>query len=329
MSPRVRSFATLAIKVLVAALLIGWLLRSGNLDLAALRLFGERPSILALDLGLFLLGAVIGSVRFGVLLGITGVRVKLSKLLLLQLIAFFFNVVIPGNIGGDVVKALIIARDEAPEKRTTILLAAFVERLLGVAALVIVGAAITLVRSSTVFGDPLLKPLGSAVTLIGGATLVGGALALVIVRKAGKRLDDFTTGPSKLAKLLNQLVASMRLLSESPKRLVVALGLSMAFHVAAISFFTILSGAVLQRDVPSAAIATVFPLGLLTLLLPISPAGLGVGHVAFQRLFEAIQLPQGATVFNVYLLGQMAPCLLGVFPFLAMKRRGALPPEAT
>ena len=27
-------------------------------------------------------------------------------------------------------------------------------------------------------------------------------------------------------------------------------------------------------------------------------------------------------------LGQIAPCLLGVFPFLSLKKRGALPPEA-
>ena len=85
--------------------------------------------------------------------------------------------------------------------------------------------------------------------------------------------------------------------------------------------------ALLEQDVPYSAVATVFPLGLLTLVLPISPSGLGVGHVAFKRLFEAIGLTGGATVFNVYLLGQITPCLLGVFSFLSLKRRGELPTE--
>jgi len=45
-------------------------------------------------------------------------------------------------------------------------------------------------------------------------------------------------------------------------------------------------------------------------------------------LFEAIGLSGGATVFNVYLLGQIVPCLLGIFPFLTLRRRGELPTEA-
>jgi hypothetical protein len=60
--------------------------------------------------------------------------------------------------------------------------------------------------------------------------------------------------------------------------------------------------------------------------LPISPGGFGVGHLAFDRLFAAIGLTGGATVFNVFILGQMAPSLIGVVPYLMMRR--TLPQEA-
>jgi uncharacterized membrane protein YbhN (UPF0104 family) len=116
----------------------------------------------------------------------------------------------------------------------------------------------------------------------------------------------------------------MRLLSAGPQRLLAALGLSMVSHALAMAFFTVLTRVLLERAVPYPAVATVYALGLLTMMLPISPSGLGVGHVAFKRLFEAIGLAGGATVFNVYLLGQITPCLLGIFPFLALKRRGEL-----
>ncbi|HVH47774.1 MAG TPA: lysylphosphatidylglycerol synthase transmembrane domain-containing protein [Labilithrix sp.] len=313
-------------KAAFAVLLIVWLVRSGHLDMGALRILIERPWLLAMNLGLFTIGACVTTLRFSVLLGLADVHVPLRSLFRLQMTAYFFNVVIPGNIGGDVVKALYVARDEPKEKRTTILLVAFVERLLGVAALVLLATFITLARPA-IWSDPLLRPLATAVVAIGGATLIGGTLALVIVRKAGAKLDQFTSGPSKLSKLLNQLVASMRLLSAGPRRLVTALGLSMFSHALAMAFFTALTRALLQKDVPYTAVATVFPLGLLTLMIPISPSGLGVGHVAFKRLFEAIGLAGGATVFNVYLLGQITPCLLGIFPFLSLKRRGELPSE--
>lgn len=315
------------VKAVVAIGLIVWLVESGHLELSALRIYVDRPLLLALQLGLFFAGAIVATLRFSVLLGLAGVRVPFAALFRLQMTALFFNVVIPGNIGGDVVKALYVARDEPKEKRTTIVLVAFVERLIGVSALVILGAAVTLARPS-LWSDPLLRPLATAITAIGAATLVGGAVALVVVRKAGSHLKRLTSGPSKISKLLRQLVLSMQLVSAGPRRLAVALALSMAFHAMLMGFFTLLTEAILQRSISYSAVATVFPLGLLTLMLPISPSGLGVGHIAFKRLFEAIGLSGGATVFNVYLLGQILPCLIGVFWFLSLKRRGEIPTEA-
>lgn len=326
MSARTRSLLLFAAKALVAAALIAWLVRSGHLDVGALAIVIEEPLLLAMTLGVFLLGACVGTLRFSVLLGLANVTAPLLTLFKLQLVGLFFNVVIPGNIGGDVVKALYVARDVERAKRTTIVLLAFVERLLGVAALVLVASLVTIFRPS-IWSDPLLRPLAGAVAALGAATLVSGAAAIAIVQRAGPRLDAYTSGPSKIAKLLNRLVASLRLLASEPRRLVVALALSMTTHVAAMGLFTALTRAILERNVAFSQVATVFPLGLLTLMLPISPSGLGVGHVAFKRLFEAIGVAGGATVFNVYLLGQIAPCLVGVFPFLALKRRGELPTE--
>jgi hypothetical protein len=100
----------------------------------------------------------------------------------------------------------------------------------------------------------------------------------------------------------------------------------MTTHATAIAWVTILTRAATGQDASFSAIATVFPLGLLTVVIPISPAGMGVGHVAFDRLYAAIGLSGGATVFNIFLLGQMVPCLFGVIPYLLLKRAGDLPP---
>jgi uncharacterized protein (TIRG00374 family) len=322
---RAKSILAFTLKALVAAILIGWLVRSGSLDPSALGLLFARPSLLLLNLAVFLLGAIIGTVRFRVLLRLAEVDVGLGILFRLQMTAFFFNVVIPGNIGGDVVKALYVARDAPVAKRTTILLLVFVERLIGVVALILMGSVVTVLRGPALFSDPQLRPLAPTLVTLGGAIVVFGGLSLLFVRHAGARLDAYTSGPTRISKILNQLVASLRILSSGPGTLVVVLLLSMTFHAASMAFFTLLTRAVLATDIPYSAVATVFPIGLLSMMLPISPSGLGVGHVAFKRLFELIGLSGGASVFNVYLLGQMAPCLLGVFPFLALKRSGDLP----
>jgi uncharacterized protein (TIRG00374 family) len=316
------------LKLVLAGGLIAWLVLSGQLDFSKLDVFWREPSLLVLNLGLFFLGACIGSWRYQALLRIANVQVKFRTLFTLQMTAFFFNVVIPGNIGGDVVKALYVARDQAAEKRTTILVLTFVERLLGVVALILVGALVMIVRPS-VWSDPILRPMGGTVVALAAALIVGGIAALALVRVLGARLDNYTTGPSRISKLLNQLVASLRLVSEGPRSIAFALGLSMIYHASGIFLFTLILRSVLGSDTPYSTVATVFPIGLLSLMLPISPAGMGVGHVAFKKLFEAIGITGGATAFNVYIIAVNAPSLFGVFPFLTLKKRGELPPEAS
>lgn len=303
-------------------------MRGGALDMRALGVLFAKPVLLAMDLGVFAAAACLGVLRYRALLGLVGVRYPFLRLLQLHFVALFFNVVIPGNVGGDVLKGLYVARDAAPEKRTTILLIVFIERLMGLAGLVAMAALIALARGSAVWADPLLRPLASTVVLLAAATLLGPALLVVLMRAAGDRLEAYTTGTTSIAKLAGRLVAAVRLLASGPRSLVLALLFSMSLHALAMAFFTVLTSVMGPYDVSVAQIATVFPLGILTMILPISPSGLGVGHVAFDKLFAAIGLTggaTGATIFNVYLLGQIVPCLLGVFPYLALKRSSALP----
>lgn len=325
MSPRAKSTVLLAAKVAVAATLITWLVRGGALDFGKLRVLVEHPWLFAMNLGVFAIGVVANGLRWRVLLGAAGVVLPLRRTFQLQMTALFFNVVIPGNVGGDVVKALYVARDADKEKRTTILLIVFAERLLGLGGLVTIATVITVLRGPVLWSDPLLRPMAATVALLGVATVVGPAVMVYAMRRGGARVEAWLSGSSRLAKLLAQLAAALRLLSSKPKSLLAGLALSMGFHATGIALFTVLTQVITHQDVTYSAVATVFPLGLLTIVLPISPAGLGVGHVAFDRLFAAIGLSGGATVFNVYIIGQMAPCLLGVFPYLTLKRSGALP----
>ncbi len=325
MNARTRSLLLFVLKIVVATVLITWMMRSGVLDMGALGILFSRPELLAATLGVFVAATFFGAMRWRTLIGLAGVQLSLMRTLQLHLSALFFNVVIPGNVGGDVIKALYVARDAAPEKRTTILLIVFIDRLMGLAGLVTVATIVTVVRGPTLWANPLLRPLAGIVALLGAGVLLGPAVLVLVMRRAGDRIERWTSGSTKLANLLGRLVASMRLLSSSPPKLLIALAYSMALHVCALALFTLLARSIGGFDVGFAEMATVFPLGVLTMILPISPSGLGVGHVAFERLFAAIGLHDGATIFNVYLIGQITPCLLGIFPYLALKRE--VPPE--
>lgn len=326
MSPRTRNGIVFGAKAIVAVALITWLVRGGALDFGKLRVLFDQPVLIAVALTQFAFGVAVNGQRWRVLLRIAGVDISFSKMVQLQLMGLFFAIVIPGNVGGDVIKSLYVARDARPEKRTSIFLVAFADRFLGLAGLVTIATLIIAVRGPTLWNDTQLGRPAAVTALLALGALGGPALLLLVMRHGGARVESWVSGSSRLAKILSQLVAALRLMSAQPARLVYALGLTMATHATAIGWFTILTRAATGQDAAFSSIATVFPLGLLTVIIPISPAGVGVGHVAFDRLFGAIGLTGGATVFNIFLLCQMVPCLFGVIPYLALKRAGDPPP---
>ena len=208
---------------MVAATLIGWLIRSGVLKMGALSIFLERPILLVADIALFAFAVMTGTLRWRALLVLAGAKVPLGRALQLQLTALFFNVVIPGNVGGDVVKALYVAREEEPSKRTAILLVVFVERLVGLGGLVLVASIVGILRGPLLWQTPQLRQLAMAVGFLGVCTVVGPALFVLGMRRAGDRLEAWTTGTTVIAKLAGRLVGAARLLSAGPKQLVIAL----------------------------------------------------------------------------------------------------------
>src|SRR3954466_1408693 len=89
---RTRAIVLLALKIAVAATLVGWLIRGGRLDFGALGLLFERPVLLPGTLGLFALGVFLTTLRWRVLLGLAGVELPLGRAIQLQMTAQFFNV---------------------------------------------------------------------------------------------------------------------------------------------------------------------------------------------------------------------------------------------
>lgn len=308
----------LAVKIAIGGLLIAWLVRSGTLDLGALALFGERPTLLAADLAVFVFTTVLGGLRWRLLLRLVGVDLPVGRTMQLAYSAVFFNVALPGNIGGDVLKSIYVARAADPEQRAGVYVVALLDRLLALAGLVVVASALTFTRGS-VWADPHQRQLATAIAALLGATIVAPIVLLLVVHRFGTRLDGWTRGASPVKKLVARLVAVARLVSAGPTTLIIALGFAITAHLAGMLLFSALASAITGHDVSVSSMASVYPLGMLSVVLPISYAGFGVGHVAFDQLFALVGLTGGATVLNVYLIGQTVPCVLGVLPYLTLR----------
>jgi glycosyltransferase 2 family protein len=314
-------------KVLVAAALLTWLLRGGNLDLGALLVVARTPWLLATNFAMWAFVAVVlGGLRWRVLLTLAGARPPLTRVFSLQLVALFFNVVIPGNVGGDVLKALYVARNEDASKRAPILVVVFVERMLGLSGLVALALFVTAVRFPTLWASEGLKPLVLSVGLLGFGFVLVPAVLVALMRRYGERVEARLTGPSRLAGLAGKVVQAFRLMSTRPASLLAGMAISMLMHGITVAWFALLAREIEGQAASFSAIVTIYPLGVLTMILPISPAGVGVGHAAFEKLFTLIGLTGGSTVFNVFLVGQIIPCTLGAIPYVSLRSKAPLAP---
>ena len=322
MSPKAKQRLFFAVKVVVTAGLVAWLVKKGALDMKSLGQFLEHPSLLAWNVLVFVLASIgFATMRWRALLALAGAKVSLGRAVQLQLVSLFFNVVIPGNVGGDVIKALYVARDEGPEKRVPLLLVAFVERVVGLAGLVSVALLVVLVRGGELWENPQFRPLVSTVLLLGAGFVVGPIVFVALMRMYGARIEALASGPSKIAGLVTKIVSAFRLVSAKPSALGTALVLSMGVHGVNMILFTRMATLLCGFDVPFGKVATIYPIGLLSLMLPISAAGAGVGHMAFEKLFVMVGLPHGADAFNLFFFGQIGPCIFGFIPYLALREK--------
>ena len=323
---QVRGALSFAFKLAVAAALLTWLVRSGSLDFGKLRVLFANKTLLASSIAVWLLSVgVVSSSRWRLLLRLSGVHLPFGRALMLQLTALFFNVVIPGNVGGDVIKSVYVAREYPNNNRASIFLVVFLERFLGMAGLAFMAGIAVLFSLPKLWPIPEARPLVGTIGLLCLGFLAGPPVFVLSVRAYGDKIRARLTGASRITRLLDQFLEAALLVSGRPAILFGALGMSMLSHGAAMAYFTLLTHPLTEQSASYAPIATVYPIGLLTLILPISPGGFGVGHMAFDGLFHMVGLTGGATVFNVFLISQLFPNLIGAVPYVLLRSRGELP----
>lgn len=317
--PKGRGLVILAAKTAVTGTLITWLVRSGALDLKKLRVLLDSPRVAVTTVCAWLLIAVVMATwRWRILLRAVGANVRMERAAALQVTALFFNGLVPGNVGGDFIKNQAVLGNQ-PAKLVVLV---FVERAVGLVSLVWAGGVGVLLSFDTVREHRELLPIAAAVVFL----MTGSVLAPWILfrfLRPHARGSEHATSLTGVVGLLRRGLVSMsgafQLIFEEKETVLKALLLSFVMHLCNIGYFFFLTRELGNPGVAYSEIAMIFPLGLLTLALPISISGFGVGHIMFNELFRLLGLKGGATIFNVFIVAQLSLCLLGAIPYLFMR----------
>jgi uncharacterized membrane protein YbhN (UPF0104 family) len=308
---KMRSILTFGGKLLVAVGLGYWLISTRTLDASSLRVLKEPRILLYTVLLLFCVSIGAATLRWMVLLRAYGVSIHPLRAAALQLMGLFFNAVIPGNLGGDFVKNLYVVRGRPVD----VLALAVTERLLGMIALIWAGWLITLFNAPYVLAQPALAPFLGLLTVLALGSVLGPLVVVLLLPRVLKG-----EWPGLLGRVALQLRGAVQVLRDKPKSGLVVFSISLLIHTGNLTYFYQITSALLGYDPPISALSVIIPIGLLTMVLPVSVAGVGVGHMAFDQLFSAVGLTGGANAFHVFLVGNVGPMLLGAIPYLVLRR---------
>src|SRR4051812_21231124 len=114
-----RRFLMTLLKLALVAGLLWWLVDSGKLDFHDLGILIHDPVIFVGNLSLWLAGYVLlGTWRWYLLLHGLDLEVSFRRALRFQLVGLFFNTAMPGAVGGDIIKAIYVIREQNSQSRT-------------------------------------------------------------------------------------------------------------------------------------------------------------------------------------------------------------------
>jgi uncharacterized membrane protein YbhN (UPF0104 family) len=318
----VRRLLTLAIRLFVAGALLTWLVRSGRIDVAALReLEPGRGEIGLALLAVLAVGAgfMVLALRLQLLLRLVDLQVGFGRTLRVIVLGLFSSTFLPGSVGGDVVRAAMLFQGLESGRRRVIGSLA-VDRLLGLLALFVLASLAAGIGAAVGALDGIPRTLLLIPVLIVIGVPVGLYMVVALGPWFARRL------PEVWIDRIEPLTICLSGLARRPKLALGTLVLGMINH--ALVVVTFVAADRMLGGAGSLAQHLLFdPLAMSLNAVPISPGGLGVAESLFSYLYAIAGNPDGATVGVIGRLIQYVAYALG--GGVALLVAGGSPARAT
>lgn len=281
--------AKLALAVGIIALLAYQLRGQGVFQ----RLLDEpkRWDRLAVAQLLVLAAMTLNYVRWWVLVRALELQFTLRDAFRLGTMGLLLNQVSPGSVGGDLFKAVFIAREQ-PAKRTEAVASVVIDRMVGLYAMLLVASAGYLAGGGGDKFSPLVHGLARTVLTLAVVGAVGIGLFLTSALTGARVRTVFGRAP-RIGGTLIRLLAAADVYRLRRRYLFLAILVSCVTHTLfVIAIWT--AGRGLPIDAPG--LATTFVVGPLSLAagaIPVAPSGLGTFEGAMEGLYRGVGARRG------------------------------------
>jgi len=319
-SPR-RVLTTLLKLAVTAALYVAVVYK---IDLATIwaRLQTAHLEWVALGVVAYAGGQLLSAWRWWLLLRPVNLAVPYLRMVAFYFIGMFFNIFLPTIVGGDAVKAILLARETGAPARAT--MSVFMERNVGLFALLTIATAAAFVAPPVdVRGFNLLQ-----LTLFVLAGFI--AANIVLANKPAYRLVDYLVAMTPLSRIRSRAASLYDAIvpyRDARWRGVVLAATAQSFLFQGVVILVVfLNANALGLSVPVAALAVFVPLISLAGMLPISVNGLGIREALYLLLFGRIGVPADAAVSMalLYFAVTLAASLPGGIVYALQRGPGSL-----
>jgi uncharacterized protein (TIRG00374 family) len=305
------------VKVSIAAALMYYLVNAGHLDVSKVWALATVTNVIV---ALLLVGVNLSlcAWRWVFLLRSCGITVSLGYGISLYLIGTFFNHALPGAVGGDMVRGYYLVAD-FPSQRLDAAISILIDRLLGLYSFFLMSLVAVLWDFEFVMSHEKIRVVAAFCLLVFFAMTT---VFLIAFSKRLSRAVGLLWLQGKI-KVVNQIVSGFQKFGQDRRAILISVLASILAQSTTVLFFYFLGLAVNEAGVTLQCLLFVVPMGFLVTALPISPAGVGVGQVAFLYLFQTyLQNPSsqfGALAVTAFQLTTVVWAIVGAGFYL--KRR--------
>lgn len=310
-----------AIKILIAAGLIYWLITSGKLDFKLLAQLAEHPLAVFISIIFIITNLFLISYRWETILRARSqARIPLLGVVRITWIGQFFSSVLPGSVSGDLVKILYVQKFDKTLTKKFVFASILIDRVMGLSGLILLVG-----MSSLIFGKKISANAPAMIPLLN----INYALMCLVILSFGVFFYFHHVIRSLLVKfqqialagLFEKLISLWDDLVMIRKKIAKAVALSVMVQFLSVVIFWSLIYPFVGNHMTFVQALAFIPIGLMTLALPVAPSGLGVGHAIFQKLFELSHITNGASLFNLYFVVTLVVNVVGVIPYVLTKAK--------
>ena len=282
-----------AFRIVVSVGFLGYMFYLFDVRTIAATMMDADPMLFTAAILIFVISGIFGAFQWGTILRFHGIDMGLAGTVSQYFMGLFFNFILPGFVGGDVVR--VYKASVASGKNTQAFSSTLADRVIGLFVLVLFS-----------FGALILMPKGVAVSALPVAVimlvLLGGFIGLFAFRPAGHltRWIIRCVAPKSVVTTLRSVYLEMHGLTRSPSTLLTVIALSAVIQFTRISVHWA-CGAAVGIELGFQYYALFVPLMAIMASLPISVGGFGVREAFAVVLFGSVGLGEEVVLSYTFL----------------------------